>query len=885
MGAQPNMPQMDEDSFYASFLTSTPYDGCNDDKVEKGYCYWENVTDPDSETVTGKIGMAHKEVTLINNVQNGLAIQKTVQKSDKKFGSASNPNHRPWLLEEKIEMFQTFPGSGCMEKDRYQAFVVYRFDLHRGGMPVGVDVDEGGYLLCKSSSAISGNDQAIPCGYPLEDLQGDRIRPELIDQFARMKEMNFDKLENRRLKERELKASNTIRSRSKIYDRMPQLFAGKKKMANQADQATLHFKRALGFNDVTNAILYQQQGTDDFLLELCENKVSDVDYARRLEFKLHSQGKSLKHLKRVSPIGHMIHATKRHLKDVHKKLKVIHKKLKAKHGRKLGYSEAVTEFKEQLFSIDDSLRNIRLNEITEDAILNSVFFGTGPETVANNQRETTGHLLVEYEIRKKNMMASKEKHAMAEEQLCMLQKSEATETDKGAWGKGFESAVGEEVRAEMEYQNAKAHFEEVVTHVETLYILQKYPEKVQNVLHIFDALESDVLKDYDDFLYSCSVNNDCTEEQKNEEYKKMKHISNTIDRLHKVVDSIIAIAIDAKKPASICEYIKFIKADNGHGWMYVHNIKYFDGEEQNLKPLMESLLPYMQRDTDSYDFIYPEEWSNAAEESIVSYQEEKEQNPVSDEEYKAKLLDKEEDLIATCKSSCLPTVVENNFLSYPPVSASLSCECAKYCSDVAKSYKGLRGSKRIEALEKMRKFRVNDEDTVCRVVSSGEFNVNAAILKNSQATRWRHATNNVLNVICDKNVDCYPFTDTEASYNMQNPNQGESRIHCADSTNTITPSYNKKVSIPRPYMKLTIQHSNHGGCLKHVESNGHVTMSSCDDEDTRQEWHVDVTNRLVKSSKKDVNGNDLCITATSGQVLRMHACDINDKNQSEYTPR
>merc|ERR1711898_72720 len=98
-------------------------------------------------------------------------------------------------------------------------------------------------------------------------------------------------------------------------------------------------------------------------------------------------GKSLKHLKRVSPIGHMIHATKRHLKDVHKKLKVIHKKLKAKHGRKLGYSEAVTEFREQLFSIDDSLRNIRLNETTEDAILDSVFFGTG------QQRETTGHLL------------------------------------------------------------------------------------------------------------------------------------------------------------------------------------------------------------------------------------------------------------------------------------------------------------------------------------------------------------------------------------------------------------------------------------------------------------------------------------------------------------
>ena len=896
MGAQPNVPQMDADSFYASFLISILYPNCNDDKVNEGYCHWENVTD-DAGAVIDQVGMMHKEVTLMNN-KNGLTIQKTVQRSEKKFGSAANHNEKPVLLEEKIEIFQNL-GDGCMEQDRYQSFAMYRFDILQGGKPVGVDVDEGGYLLCKSSSSVSGNDQAIPCGYPVAELVGPRVRSELLDQFTHMKEINIID-NNRRLKKRKLQDSNTIKSRSKIYERLPQIFAKKNKMPNQADQAAMHFKRALGFDDVVDTVAYLQKDTENVLLEMCENEVSDVAYARRLEYRLHAHGKGFKHLKRVSPLGHMIHATKRHLKDVHKKLKVIHKKLKVKHGRKLGYGEAVTQFQEHLFSIDESLRNVRLNETTEESILTSLF-DMKPGAFASDQMATTANLFVEYYIRKINMEKRKMEHEMKEQNVCALQKSEATETDKGAWGKAFDSAVGQEVRAEMEYQNAKAHFEEVVSYIETIYVLQQYPEKVQNVKHIMDALENDVLADYENFVYLCSINNDCTNEQKDEEKKKMKHMSTTIHRLHKVVDSIKAIAIDAKKPASTCEYMMAISAENGgHGWTYLHNLKYFDGEEENLHLLMESFIPYMERDTNTWFFTFPEEWSNAAEESMVSYEEEKEESSVSDEEHMVALLDKKEALKATCQNSCLPTIVEYNFLSYPQVSASSSCECAKYCSDTAKAYKALKAQNKKDALEKMRKFQTNyDEENsqpeclsnAYRVVS--QFSVNAAILKNSQAVRWQHNTNqlNANNYglyTCNKNIDCH---NIDASFNTQTFNQGDSRIRCVDSSNAMNPSYNKKVLIPKQYMKSTIQHKNNGGCLKYVESTGGVAMSTeCNEDDQNQVWIVG-DNNFVKSANKDVNGNYRCLTTSTDktalefndqdQYLQLNDCNVNDPNQSK----
>ena len=43
---------MDADSFYASFLISILYPNCNDDKVNEGYCHWENVTDDSGQPIS-----------------------------------------------------------------------------------------------------------------------------------------------------------------------------------------------------------------------------------------------------------------------------------------------------------------------------------------------------------------------------------------------------------------------------------------------------------------------------------------------------------------------------------------------------------------------------------------------------------------------------------------------------------------------------------------------------------------------------------------------------------------------------------------------------------------------------------------------------------------
>ena len=103
--------------------------------------------------------------------------------------------------------------------------------------------------------------------------------------------------------------------------------------------------------------------------------------------------------------------------------------------------------------------------------------------------------------------------------------------------------------------------------------------------------------------------------------------------------------------------------------------------------------------------------------------------------------------------------VANILLDYKDdILGELNAYTDKFAHEYDKAYKALKAQNKKDALEKMRKFQTNyDEENsqpeclsnAYRVVS--QFSVNAAILKNSQAVRWQHNTNQ-LNVEEMKNL-------------------------------------------------------------------------------------------------------------------------------------
>ena len=876
--ANPNLPDIDKDSFVVTIKTALEDPSCTSADLQFFRCFNEN-------TRSAKNGstVRYEEKTVWNNHANGVTIVKRVRASSKTFGKAENLNKPPILNEERVEIFQRF--SGCGRKDRYTAFTQYRYDLHKGDKPIGIKINEDGYLLCLHDPTMG--EEEIPCGEDVEKYEGNGLRPNVF-QIGKTYEISssmfgediFEGVDRRRLHQK----LESHEGREDNVEILP---------LHQLDKVESHLKRNLAFADVSGKVLYTDPENDDVLLETCideqidiKNQILGGNLRRLAALKLHEDGRQGR--KATMHFGHVAYSLHHHLSGAITGLGKLHGKLKGtKHGRQLSGFE-------HLRALLGSHKTIHLNTSSESMIMTEIL-GTWPPEEGFKPGQV-GSLVYEYDVAKLAFQSAQSKFQEAKEKVCFMQKAEATlvGSERISWASNFNIAVKKEIDKKVALEIAQTHFDEIKRIIEIVYTLVKFPKvydraqsTMKQMVNVAEAL-------YDDYVQRCSTivqveTTDCTEDTTHSrEWHYLEHTRKSEEKLSRIINGVKALRKDLKKAPSTCQFFRF----GQNSFTSISHAKFYDlpSERENiLNPIMVSQFPLLEIERNNFNIILPSFWDGGmvsiAEKSYAEQQaEEAALTGKTADDHRSEELYAE--MSAKCAGQCYPKTVANGFLSFPSPNSVDDCKCARLCSDNAISYKRNKEAKIRQAISKLNEF----SPPVCSTCYDArcpegvykvkhDYNERRTMLDLTKTVRFdaplgstcEMHTPSCYSIHERDSVACAGSLDLLLNTNACQPGMKEGRVACDRSATSSATSnafngakYNNKVLPAVGYLTKTfIQMQNHGFCLKNIRATsngrGHIAMSRCNPDSSMQKWKY--SHETGKISTKFGTNLTYCLTA------------------------